>query len=154
MRRQKGGFLLDAFLIVAMLAGAMWLWLSWREGRLPGFLRGLFPAAVGEVEVDANDRGAWLQAQVRELLAKHGVDESSVVKTYTQQKRDGGVQWLEDTLEIKRPVGFRTENFLRDLSAILKKGGLQVMRDQTDVQGWILELGDKRRVYERIIFVR
>jgi hypothetical protein len=99
----RGGVLLDLFIIACLLAGGAAAWLYWkRGGRVPSLPALLAPTATlapkseprAEPDVDISDRSVWLQARVRELLAKYGVGEKHVVKTYNAERLEGGIQWL------------------------------------------------------------
>lgn len=160
MRRgERGGILLDAFLIVALLCGGGYLYFSWKRGRTAGVLEALLapapaPAPVSsEPDIDISEKSALLQADARDLLARHGVGEKHVLKSYNQQRLDDGVQWLEATLELRSPGGLRKADFLRDLAAVLEKDRAVLVADRNEPGRWILELGDRKRVYQRIVFL-
>lgn len=159
----RGGVLLDLFIIACLLAGAAAAWMYWKRGglkalRLPAALAptaALSPRAEApaEPDLDISDRSAWLQARVRDLLARHGVGEKHVLKTYNAQRLEGGIQWLEDTLELRRPPRFDEGRFLAALGAALAERRLVLIKDSREGGRWSLDLGDRKRVYQRIVFI-
>ncbi len=151
MRDRRGGILLRLLLTAALAAGGVFLWRAWNRGRLalprvvPSAARVPPPPSLGEKSV-------WVQKEVRDLLARHGLKEPHVLKTYTREHREGGVQWLEDTLELRLPAGFDAARFRRELGETLKKEGVTVVSEYKQEGKWALELGFGRRVLERIHF--
>ncbi len=165
-RSSTGGVLLDLFLIAlitaALIAGCVVAWLAWRNGSSAPFLRRILSkisspsAALGREEpsvpdIDVSDRAAWIQARVRDLLSSRGVAEKNVVETYNVQRQEKGIRWLEDTLVVRRPAAFEEKGFLSALGSLLAERKLSLMEDRRDGTRWVLALGDRKRVYQRLI---
>ena len=160
---RRGGVLLDLFLIGAILAAGAAGWVTYKKRSWPGFLREAVsavpsaPATLGapapsEPDIDVSDRSAWIQGRTRDLLATHGVGEKHVLKTYNVQRQDAGIQWLEDTLEVRRPARFDEGGFLRALGPVLAEKRLVLMDERHEGTRWTLSLGDRKRVYQRLVF--
>jgi hypothetical protein len=158
-----GGILLDLFLILVLLGGAAAGWVAWKKGSLAGLLKGavsavpsapasLSPEPAPEPDIDVSDRSARLQARVRELLTERGVGEKHVLRSYNAERQDQGIQWLEATLELRRPASFDVGAFLSALAPFLSESRLSLMEDRRAPDGRTLELGDRKRVYQRLIF--
>ena len=165
-RFPAGGVLLDLFLIAlitsALIVGGVVAFLAWRSGAAAPFLRRILskvssPSAAlvrerpSEPDIDVSDRSAWIQARLRELLAGRGVAEKHVLETYNVQRQEGGIRWLEDTLVVRRPAVFDERGFLAALASLLAERKLSLMEDRRAETRWILALGDRKRVYQRLI---
>lgn len=159
----RGGILLDMFLIAAILAGGVAAWTAWRRGSIaamwkdvsalaPAGLPSPRPAEPREPDIDVSDRSAWLQSLVREELSRRGVKEKHILRAYNAERQEGGIQWLEGTLEVRRPVGFSDAAFLSALAGPLSEKRLSLMEDRREGFRRVLELGDRKRVYQRIVF--
>lgn len=160
---RKGGILLDLFLILVITGAGIVGWVMWRKGSVsrlwkdvaavvPPVPVSLKPEPAGEPDVDISDRSAWLQGYVRELLAKKGVGEKHVLRTFNAERQENGIQWLEDTLELRKPAGFQVGGFLAAMAEPLAAHNLILMDDRVEGARHVLELGDKKRVYQRIVF--
>jgi hypothetical protein len=130
----------------------------WRQGSLPKALSGLEkkgwrPTKSYEITRDIHDQSAWAQNQVRNLLAKYNLKESSVRRTYNQEREEDGVRWLEDSLDIAAPSNFDAPGFLKDLTAALWRSRLTLMSDRQEGKNWVIELGDRKRVFQRVVFL-
>jgi hypothetical protein len=156
---------LDLFLILVLIAAGIAGWVAFKKGSLSGMWRALpMPGALApapepagqpaEPDIDVSDRSAWIQSRVRELLAKEGVKEKHMLRAYNAERQEGGIQWLEDTLEIRRPAKFDEKGFLEALAPVLAKKRLVVMDDKREGGKWTLSLGDRKRIYQRVIFER
>ena len=169
MKGFRGGVLLDIFLI-ALLTGALIIggaaaFLAWRRQGAPEAWRralSLVSTAVSgrrsgaeristEPDIDVSDRAAWIQARSRDLLAQFGVADKGVVSTFTEERQENGIRWLEDTLEVRRPPAFDGKKFLSALAPVLAERRLVVMVDEREPARWTLCLGDRKRIYEHLI---
>ncbi len=150
MRDRRGGILLRLLLTAALAAGGVFLWRAWNRGRLT--LPWVIPPAARVPPPSLGEKSVWVQKEVRGLLARHGLKDPHVLKTYTREHREGGVRWLEDTLELRPPEGFDAAKFRRELGQTLKKEGVTVVGEYRQEGKWALELGFGRRVLERIHF--
>ena len=99
----KIGALLAQAAGAALFAGAGALWFS--VGRPPAAPQ---PPAVS---VDLRGPSAWLQNEVRGILARHGVKDAAIVKNFNQEKNEAGARWLHETLEIEPPPRFSLSGF-------------------------------------------
>jgi hypothetical protein len=163
-----GGVLLDLFLIVLLIGiliiGLVVGWVVWRQGggvlkrwdrvveALPAAFRSRAVRGAVAVDLDISGRSAWIQGRTRDLLSRRGVGEKFIVTTYNVERREGGVLWLEDTLVVRRPPGFDEKVFLRELVPLLAEKGLVVMDDLREGGTWTLSLGDRKRVYQHVVF--
>jgi hypothetical protein len=169
---RRGGVLLDLFLILlilALLGGGVAAFFLWqRGGGLSKFVRRAVAAAPavpavsvplpgtgGEApqtpDIDVSDRAAWIQGRFRDLLSKQGLAERHVIKAYNEQRQEGGIQWLEATLEARRPARFDDKKFLAALAPALAEKRLSVMEDARVEGRWTLAVGDRKRIYQRLV---
>jgi hypothetical protein len=158
-----GGVLVELVLAVLLVAAGAALWVAWKRGAFSvGNLR-KGPLALAQRSEDQGrvkgatsplDDAAWLQRQTRELLAKSGVADAHVLKTFNRERGDGKDVWLEDTLELKRPARFEAAAFLDGLERALEKRELSVVRDLREDGKWTLELGRGGRVFQRVVFLK
>ncbi len=162
---RRGGVLLDLFLILVLTAAGVGGWLAWRHGSLASLWREvpipsalLGPSAaqepVGAPDIDVSDRSAWIQSRVRDLLARKGVKEKHILQAYNEQRQEGGIQWLEDTLVLRRPANFDDHGFLSALAPFLAQKRLVLMDDKREGTRWTLTVGDRKRIYQRVVFER
>jgi len=168
VRTGRGGILLDFFFILLIISGGAAAWLSrdrwwpivahrlpWEtaaaRGR-PSLWNGAAAAPGGQDSSTALHRGASFQAAVRDLLAQSGVGDRNVLKTYTEERGGDGDRWVESTLEIAPDGEFHTGRFLERLAPALHRSGLSVLRDDSEGERWVLELGDRDRVFQRLVF--
>lgn len=165
-RGSRGGLLVEAVLSLLLVAAGALLWVLWRRGavtaafsrpaagpgeagkRLKGDGADTAPAAPAQ---DARETSAWTQSRVRDILAECGVRDKHVLKSYNRQRDEKGSAWLEDTMEIKAPTTFDGRGFLARLLVPLRTRGLRVMTDKRAAGAWRLEIGDGRRVFQRLI---
>jgi hypothetical protein len=73
------------------------------------------------------------------------------LKSYNEERHAEGRSWLESTLEIARPAGFRSGPFLKQLLGFLSRSGLALMRDETEGGRWTLDVGDRDHVFQRLV---
>jgi hypothetical protein len=152
----RGGILLDLFLIGALCAGGGALWLS--RSRWAPTLRGALPGGAAATpatpapENDLGGRAAATQGWVRVFLTEAGVGDADVLKAYNAERRAGDAVWVESTLEIRARRGFSSGRFLARLAPRLHRERLAVLADTPSEGRWLLELGEGRRVYQRLIF--
>lgn len=169
LKEFRGGVLLDLFLIAlltgALLVGGVAAFLVWRRGGAPeGWRRALSLVSTAvssrisrprristEPDLDVSDKAAWIQARARDLLSQFGVADKRVVSTFTAERQEDGIRWLEDTLEVRRPRAFDDKKFLTALAPVLAERRLVVMADEREPERWTLCLGDRKRVYEHLI---
>lgn len=154
VRRQiSGGVLWDAFLILVLCAGAFLAWRNW--DRWKGFVTQIPGVSKGKhtepVAVHLDRRSAVAQTRVRQFLADAGVGEKNILKSYNEERRDGGVSWLESTLEISRPKGFHSGPFLKSVLVFLSQNDLALMQDATDQGTWTLAFGDRTHIFQRLV---
>lgn len=153
-RRQcSGGVLWDAFLILVLCAGAFLAWRNW--DRWKGWIPKIPTVSKGKhtepVAVHLDRRSAVAQSRVRQFLADAGVGEKHILKSYNEERREGGVSWLESTLEISRPKGFQSGPFLKELLVFLSQSDLALMQDETIQGTWTLAFGDRDHVFQRLV---
>lgn len=148
-----GGILWDAFLILVLCAGAFLAWRNW--DRWKGFVTKIPTVSRGKpldaVAVHLERRSAVAQSQVRQFLADAGVGEKNILKSVNEERREGGVSWLESSLEISRPKGFQSGAFLKRLLVFLSENDLALMQDETDEGTWTLAFGDRDHVFQRLV---
>lgn len=160
---RRGGVLLDLFLITAFLIGGAAGWVAWKRGSLPGLPRELTSfissapvkgseGTAAEPDIDVSDRSAWIQGKVRDLLTAGGAGEKHVVRVSNAERQEGGIRWLENTLVVRRPPRFDEGKFLSSLGPALAEKNLVLMADRRDGAARVMELGDRKRVYQRLIF--
>lgn len=152
-RYRSGGVLWDAFLILALCVGAFLAWRNWDQWK--GFVTqipGVSKAKHTEpVAVHLDRRSAVAQSRVRQFLADAGVGEKHILKSYNEERREGGVSWLESTLEISRPKGFQSGPFLKSVLVFLSQNDLALMQDATDQGTWTLAFGDRTHIFQRLV---
>lgn len=156
-RHRSGGILWDAFLIAIVCVGGFWAWRTrdrWikhlnRVPRVAGWLKLGKPDKPPAIHLDR--QSALAQTQTREFLVKAGVGEKDLLKCYNEERREGGIAWIESTLEISRPKSFQTGPFLKRVLAFLSDSNLSLMRDDTHRGTWILEFGDRTHVFQRLV---
>jgi hypothetical protein len=56
-------------------------------------------------------------------------------------------------MELRRPARFNEKGFLSALGAALAEKNLVLIDDRREGDRWSLDLGDRKRVYQRLIFV-
>lgn len=158
-RALRGGILLDMFLIAVLCAGGAALWVS--RGRWVPALKSAVGATgaaapstapAGSTDRDLAARAASTQSWVRGFLAEAGVADADVLKAFTAERREGDVVWVESTLEIRSRKGFSSGRFLARLAPRLHRERLAVLNDAPAEGRWLLELGEGRRVYQRLVF--
>lgn len=159
-RSRGGGFLFDAFLIVVVCSGALALWFTrdqWK-GRLPKWppilksLPGIPAVSIPQkTTVDLSRESAVAHARFRVFLSQSGVGEEHILKNYNEERREGGVAWIESTIEMTRPATFRSGPFLERVVDFLPKSGLSLMRDETVRGLWTMEFGDRDHVFQRLV---
>ena len=163
MTRSRGGVLLDLFLIVLIcalgIAGALAVWqgellrkLLPSVGRFLPSLTAPAAAPASEPDIDVSDRAAGIQGRVRDLLTASGVDEKHVLGASTAERQEAGIRWLEGTLLVRRPRGFDDGKFLSALGPLLAERKLALMEDRREGTRRTMEIGDRKRVYQRLIF--
>jgi hypothetical protein len=159
-RSRGGGFLFDAFLIVVVCVGALVLWLTRDQwiGRLPKWplilksLPGMPTLSIPQqTMVDLSRESAVAHARFRAFLSQSGVGEEHILKNYNEERREGGVAWIESTIEMTRPASFRSGPFLERVVRFLPKSGLSLMRDETVRGLWTMEFGDRDHVFQRLV---
>ena len=153
-RRQcSGGVLWDAFLILVLCAGAFLAWRNW--DRWKGLIPNISAVSKGKhtepVSVHLDRQSAVAQTRVRQFLADAGVGEKNILKSFNEERREGGVSWLESTLEISRPKGFQSGPFLKSVLVFLSQNDLALMQDATDQGTWTLAFGDRDHVFQRLV---
>lgn len=157
-RHRSGGILWDAFLIVIVCAGGFWAWHT-RE-RWKKFLTHTTPIVqkwIGSnkqekaLAIRLDRKSATAQTRTRQFLVNAGVGENNLFKSYNEERREGGVSWIESTLEITRPPGFQGGVFLKKVLVFLSENDLALMRDETDQGTWTLEFGDRTHVFQRLV---
>lgn len=166
---QRGGIIFKLFfLIFFVVAGALG-WFYWNHRRMPTLreLKKTESAATkqvsqladkingqnesGPVSKDSRALCAWVQSNARGSLVKQGLTEADVLKSFNTERQKDGVLWIEHTLEVRRPAGFRPEIFRRDIEHLAKSKGLTLLRDEKAPDLWTIEVGYKDRVFERLI---
>jgi hypothetical protein len=156
------------FLLIFFVAVGALLWMYWRQrgsfkiddlkrtdaAKKITELAGKVSAGGDSIPVtkDSSALCAWLQGQCRELLVKHGLTDSQVLKSFNAEREAKGVRWVEQTLEVRTPAGFKPAKFQQELSGIIKPKGLTILRNEKKDHFWTLEVGYKDRVFERILF--
>ena len=149
---------MDLFLIAALCAGGIALWVSrfrWLpvlKSAIPGAARSSAPPTAPEPGRDLGGRAAATQGWVRAFLTEAGVGDADVLKAYNAERRAGDAVWVESTLEIRARRGFSSGRFLARLAPRLHRERLAVLADAPTEGRWLLELGEDRRVYQRLIF--
>lgn len=150
--------MLDLFLIAALCAGGVALWVS-RARWIPvlksvvgGSAAAAPPVPAKAAAGDLAARAAATQGWVRGFLSDAGVADADVLKAYTAERREGDAVWVESTLEIRARRGFSTGRFLARLAPRLHRERLAVLNDAPGAGRWLLELGEGQRVYQRLVF--
>ncbi len=169
LSNQRGGILLKLFFIIFFVAAGAAGWFYWKHRRMPSIqeLKKTESAATREVArladriggqnesgpVTKDSRGlcAWVQSKARESLVKQGLKEADVLKSFNAERQKDGVLWIEHTLEVRRPAGFRPAVFRRDIEHLAKSKGLVLLRDDKTPDLWTIEVGYKDRIFERLI---
>ena len=155
-RASRGGILLDLFLIAALCAGGIALWVS-RARWAPSLKRAVpgatAPTVPGAPERDWGARAAATQGWVRAFLSDAGVGDADVLKAYNAERREGDSVWVGSTLEIRARRGFSSGRFLARLAPRLHHERLVVLNDAPTAGRWLLELGEGARIYQRLIFI-
>lgn len=156
-RHRSGGILWDAFLIVIVCVGGFWAWHTrdqWTKflPHVPG-LASRFNSNASEKPpaIHLDRKSAAAQTQTRQFLVSAGVGEKNLFKNYNEERREGGVSWIESTLEITRPKGFQGGPFLKKVLVFLSENDLSLMKDETDQGTWTLEFGDRTHVFQRLV---
>ncbi|MBK9429606.1 MAG: hypothetical protein IPN65_03775 [Elusimicrobia bacterium] len=153
-RASRGGILLDLFLIAALCAGGIALWVS-RARWAPSLKRAVpgatAPTVPGAPERDWGARAAATQGWVRAFLSDAGVGDADVLKAYNAERREGDSVWVESTLEIRARRGFSSGRFLA--RPIPPPTDARLERRPPTAGRWLLELGEGARIYQRLIFI-
>ena len=100
---------------------------------------------------DLSSQSVWLQSRVRDVLSDAGVREADVLKSVNEERTDATGRWVESTLEVRPRGPFHSGRFLQKLAPVIHEGGLAIQRDQKDGDRWVLELGDRERVFQRLV---
>jgi|GEM_PF-4752455 len=157
MIKHRGGVLLDVFFIVVLCAGGFLAWkhredLWKRASRFwPACARPASSQPVWQKPQNHLQRSAKAQAATRRFLDDVGLKERDLVKSWNQEYENERGRWLESTMEFNLPNRFNTGVFLEKLGAFLNQEGLFLMTDQNKKNTWLIELGDKQRVFQRVI---
>ena len=129
LRCRRGGIILEAFLALLLVGAAGVIWLLWQQRQ------------GARVTKDSSDLSAWAHGQTRDILVKHGLTENQVIKAYTRERQENGVQWLENYLEANLPRGFNKDAFRSDVNKVLEQKGLSILREENQEAHWRLGPG-------------
>ncbi|MBL0350626.1 MAG: hypothetical protein IPP68_09680 [Elusimicrobia bacterium] len=140
------------FLILVLTAAGVAVWRArdaWRPlwDRATGGTGAPPTAALA----DLSSQSVWLQSRVRDALSAAGVREADVLKSVNEERADATGRWVESTLEVRPREPFHSGRFLQRLAPVIHEGGLAIQKDQKDGDRWVLELGDRERVFQRLV---
>lgn len=177
----RGGILLEAFLALILIGVGVFLWSVWQDSRgTPSKPKEKAPAAVKRIlpelplksksparkktqaktrivrdvpVAEAKNRSVWLNGEIRHLLTDVGVRDSDVVKVYNCERGQKGATWLENTMVLRYPKNFDSDGFHSKLKKLLSKKNMFLTAEKEGASEWLLEMGDRSRIYMRLKFV-
>jgi hypothetical protein len=161
----RGGILMDAFLILVLCVGggvAWWTRDQWigrvSSFKMPALKSPAFLSAFSSRSgvprpptADLSRQSATAHARFRKFLGRAGVGDAHVLKNFNEERREGGVVWIESTIEMARPLSFQSGVFLERVVEFLSNSGLVLMRDETERGIWLMEFGDRDHVFQRVV---
>lgn len=176
MKNQRGGVLLDLFVIGVLVGVGFWAWKNAPHWVPPGgwsrcvkkwghrtrvFFHRERPSegltgGAGSFNPLSSKKSLALwaaprQAGFRKALAAAGVEEKNILKAFNESMEDAEARWVMSVLEISAPEGFHSGKFLQSLVPFLNESKWRVLKDETVRGRWVLEMGVGEWVLQRLV---
>jgi hypothetical protein len=138
------------FIALVFIAIGVFIWTHKSSGVL---VTKSAPAAPESAETrPSSGKSRRLPGEMRAILFQHGVTESFVHKSFTEQRAGNaaGGEYLEGTLVVSAPPQFQPALFLMDLGRLLEGENLRLLKNVQDKGRWLLDVGEADRVYQHL----